>query len=517
MSVAKRIAFGAVASWTSRGTNILLGFLLMPVLFRNLPREALGVWLLLGQSWSTLGVFDFGFAATLTRRIAFAMGKSGMEAGTALTKDSLYEIADLVETGRRLFLILAISACTITCGAGFFTLRGLHLSTIPLMTAWIAWVILCLAQALGVWASVWHCLLLGVGYVGWDSLFAAFMSCITLAAQIIIALLGGGLVGLAIVAATGALTQRFLILAAARRKRPDLFSLRGSWRPALFKSMIPVALKGWVTSLGSAVIMNSDQFFIAGLRGAGQIPAYRAAYVIFANLFLLSVTFAGSSSVFIAQIWQSGAIDRVHRIVSHNLRLGLIIMVTGGGCVLGLGQHLFNVWVGHGNYIGVAVAGVFFLSLLLETQSFIIGTCSRATEDEAFAVSGAASAVLKISLSLILGARFGLIGIALGTLCAQLATNHWFMSYRGLRRLRMSLRSHLQQVVAPVSLLFAVTIGAVFVLTRTLSSQPEWIIVSAAVLASGCLLAIGAWSLVLDGAQRQLAVAYPARILRDAF
>src|ERR1043165_1845189 len=106
MSVAKRIAFGAVSSWIARGTSILLGLLLMPVLFRTLPKECLGVWLLLGQSWSALGVLDLGFGATLTRRIAFAMGKSGADPKTALSDESLREIANLVETGRKLFLML---------------------------------------------------------------------------------------------------------------------------------------------------------------------------------------------------------------------------------------------------------------------------------------------------------------------------------------------------------------------------------------------------------------------------
>ena len=66
MSVTKRIAFGAAASWFSRGVTILLGLVLMPVLFRHLPKEELGVWLLFGQSWAAMGILDLGFGVTLT-------------------------------------------------------------------------------------------------------------------------------------------------------------------------------------------------------------------------------------------------------------------------------------------------------------------------------------------------------------------------------------------------------------------------------------------------------------------
>jgi O-antigen/teichoic acid export membrane protein len=516
MSVAKRIAFGAVSSWVNRCTIILLGLLLMPVLFRHLPREELGVWLLLGQSWAVLGIFDLGFGVTLTRRIAFAIGKSGTDPGAPLTPETLGEVANLVETGRKIYRWLATSAFVVAFGAGFFSLRGLHLSTVSLSGVWIAWGVLCLAQSLAVWASVWTCLLQGVGYVGWDALLAAFTSSLTLAAQIIVALAGGGLIGLAIVAAAGALAQRFLILMLARRKRPELFSIRGSWDAASLKSMVPLALKAWVTSLGLAVVLNSDQFFIAGLEGATQIPAYRAAYIVFLNLNMIAVTFASSSSVFITQLWQAGALVQVHRIVTHNLRLGLVIMATGGACILGLGQHMFDVWLGPGNYIGTPLAVVFFLLLMLEAQCFIIATCSRATEDEAFAVLAVVAAALKVALSLILGAKFGLIGIALGTLGAQLSTNHWFMCLRGLRRLRLELRYYLQQIFAPAILLFVVSFGAVRSLTTVISAQPDWMVVAAGALTSGCLLAGASWLFVLDHSQRHYAAEIPGRLLRAA-
>ncbi len=61
MSVTKRIAFGAGGGWFSRGVTILLGLVMLPVLFRHIPKEQLGVWLLLGQSWTAMGILDLGF------------------------------------------------------------------------------------------------------------------------------------------------------------------------------------------------------------------------------------------------------------------------------------------------------------------------------------------------------------------------------------------------------------------------------------------------------------------------
>src|SRR5882724_4772072 len=148
MSITRRIAFGAAASWFSRGVTILMGLVLLPVLFRHLPKEELGVWLLLGQSWAALGIFDLGFGVTLTRRIAFAKGKSGSDPGATLTDETLREIADLVETGKHVCRALAVFAFVFSMGAGFFYLRTLHLGNVPFPQVWLAWSVICLSQAL---------------------------------------------------------------------------------------------------------------------------------------------------------------------------------------------------------------------------------------------------------------------------------------------------------------------------------------------------------------------------------
>src|SRR5438105_13642225 len=101
MSVTRRIAFGAAATWFSRGVTILLGLFLMPVLFRYLPQEELGVWLLLGQSWGAMGILALGFGITLTRRMALAKGKSGGDPNAPLTPETLPQIDDLTDGGRR--------------------------------------------------------------------------------------------------------------------------------------------------------------------------------------------------------------------------------------------------------------------------------------------------------------------------------------------------------------------------------------------------------------------------------
>jgi O-antigen/teichoic acid export membrane protein len=508
MSVTRRIAFGAAASWFSRGVTILLGLVLMPVLFRHLPKEELGVWLLLGQSWAAMGILDLGFGVTLTRRIALAKGKSGGQLDAPLTPETLREIADLTAAGRRIYRWMAVGVFAVAWLLGFFYLRGLELQNLTPATVWIAWTILCACQALTVWATVWTCLLQGVGYIGWDALIASFISAAMLIGQIIAVLCGGGLVALAAIAAVAVIFQRAMTRWFARRKRPELFALQGKWNPEVLKGMPALAFRAWLTATGIVMVLNTDQLFIAKMKGAAQLPAYRAAYLVLLNLNMLAVTIATSSAVFVSHLWQAGEISQVHRIVLRNLRLGLGMMACGGACILALGPKLFDAWVGPGNFIGYPILIIFFLLLFLEAHCFIITTSSRATEDEAFAAWAIGAGLLKLALSYVLGLRFGLLGIALGTLSAQLVTNHWFMVFRGLRRLQLSLRQHVTKVLLPVALYFSGTLLAVSLIRLAMKESSAWTVVLVGAAVAGVILAGVLWTQVLEPAQRSRLVAY---------
>lgn len=475
----------------------------MPVLFHHLAKEELGVWLLLAQTSAVIFILDFGLGATLTRRIAMAKGKSGSDPETPLNEETRREIADLVESGRRVYQGLAVGTFVVSSLSGFIYLQRLHLTTVSLPVVWTAWGILCLSQAFGVWAEVWNCLLFGVGYVGWDAVLGSFIYTVTLLFQIVTLYLGGGLVALATVAAIGLFAQRYLLLGFARSRRPELFKIKGIFNGPVMYSMISPSLHAWGTTLGITMVMNSDQFFIASLSGAAQIPAYRAAYLVLYNLYLLALTTAGVSTVFISHLWQAGKIAEVHRVVVRNLRLGLGIMAAGGACILVLGPRLFDVWLGKGNFIGLPILVIFFVLLILETQSSVVTLGSRATEDEAFAPWALGAGGLKLTLSIFLGVHFGLLGIACSTLVAQLATNDWYMVFRGLKRLQISFESHVVDVILPVAGLFvAVTIAVWLPINGNLFAT-EWEAVLAGSSIAGVLLAAFMWFFVMEPSHRQ--------------
>ena len=353
-----------------------------------------------------------------------------------------------------------------------------------------------------------------MGYVGWDALLSSIIGALVLVAQIFAITLGGGLISLATLAAIGSLVLRFGMLQFARRRMPDLFATRGTWNPAMVRAMLPAAFRAWITSCGIVMTMNSDQYFITGMQGVTELPAYRAAYIVIFNLRILAVSVATASAVFVSHLWQSGHIIEVHRVVIRNLKFGLGIMAAGGACVLVLGPRLFDAWIGPHNFIGYPCLIVFFALLISDAHCCIVSESSRATEDEAFALCSAVAGILKLGFAYLLGMRYGLIGIAGSTLIAQLCTNHWYMVARGLYRLQIPLRLHLWMVLLPVAAMFSLTLLATRLLVMLRPFTSGWVSIIAVSAVGSLFLAAFLWFFVLEPQQRQRLLAHGRQKIR---
>jgi O-antigen/teichoic acid export membrane protein len=464
-------------------------------------KQDLGLWLLLGQTWAVLAMLDFGFGTTFTRAIAFARADYdyNREPGPA----GSHNIADLIATARALYLFLAVLGFCLTVGSGFFYLRSIQLQPAELWTAWFAWIIICLSQAVTFWAAPWSCLLQGFGDVGWDLAIASLMSALLLAAQItMVLLLGGNLLLLAGLAAFFSVAHRCAVVAFARRKYRELVTAKGHIRPGIIRGMAPLAARAWLTGLGIILVYNTDQFFIARMEGVDQIPAFRVAYLLALNLHMIAAVFASASSAFISQHWHAGQLQALRDITKRNAFLGLAIMMAGSGCILALGSTLFDVWLGAGHYVGLVIVSILLGTFVLEQQAYVIGTACRATGDEAFYLSTLIAGVLKIALSFALGSSLGLMGLAAATLVAQASTNHWYMVFRGLSRLRISAREYIGDVILPALAVLALSWIACRFCTSLAAGTRETAQVLAAVLLGGIVLANAGWWWGLTGPER---------------
>jgi len=288
-SVSKRIAIAVGLSWISRVISIVSSLLLMPILFRYMGKEELGLWFLLGNSQAFLGLLGMGIAPTLTRRIAFAKGKSDSAATEELTAEGNQDIGDWVVTGRVILQWLAVIIFLVAWISGYGLIRELKLEQVSPQTLFWAWTLMCVGYSINVWQAYLGCWLQGIGYVGWDSLIGTVLSVATIGANIVTVLMGGGLVALAIISVVSGLSNRFIVIGFIKWKQPELLVIKGQWRKDYATSLIKPAMLYWLTDLGAFLILRTDSYFISILKGVSNLPQYQVTYSLVANLYPLNI------------------------------------------------------------------------------------------------------------------------------------------------------------------------------------------------------------------------------------
>jgi O-antigen/teichoic acid export membrane protein len=500
MSFERRIVFGGLAVWVSRGATVVLGLVLLPVLFRNLSKEQMGAWLLLGQGWVALGLFDLGFGVILTRYLAFALSKD--RGGLKLESGSA-EVGDLLRIGRRLYTGLALTSVLISLGSAMLVFGKLKPHQLDMAELGCVWTALCLAQGVSIWSTPYNCLLQAKGYVGCDNLLASAMNALVLTLQILSVAMGGSLVSLAVLAASGAIAQRWLIIRFIRPRCLELLAHPGRPNQALFRKMLRPALKGWLTSVGYLLLVTSDSFFIAANNGPAAIPAYRSAFLLVINLHMLAGVFSAASPIFVSKLWQAGDLTRIRSILRRNAQIGLFSLASAAGVLMSVGATLFELWLGRGNFVGYAVLATFLITFFLEHHANAFSTCGRATNDEAYAGWSIAAGVLKLGLAFFLTKSLGLLGLAVSTLIAQGLTNDWFMVYRSAKLLGVNLAQHARHVLVPAAVMFCVVFLLSSFAAAILHQQHPIIRVAAISFGAAAVLLSSIWFLVLAPADRK--------------
>jgi O-antigen/teichoic acid export membrane protein len=505
MSASKRIAFAISVAWLSRLITILINFGLIPIMYRNMGKEELGLLFLLGNSQAFLGLLGMGIAPTLMRHIALAKGKSGSDPNVELTAESQRHIGDLVATGRTMLQTLAVLTFFIAWFSGYGLIGKLDLKEISFQTVFLSWTLMCVGYSINVWVSYLDSLIAGVGFVGWDSILNMVLALLTTIASIAAVLMDGGILVLSAISVGSALLQRFLFLVFMRWRKPELLKIQGKWNSDYAKAMVKPSLFAWFTSLGAFFVLSTDSYFIALLRNVSELPAYRGAYQLVSNIYMVVNPLAFSASTFISQMWQAGDLKGIQRIVIRNARLTMCFMASGVAFVLIAGKEFLDLWLGEGNFIGYGILVIFSVMLTLEAQHNVLATSSRATEDEKYAPWAIASGILNLIFTWWLIKPFGLLGVAMGTMLAQMLTNNWYAVYRPLVRLKLSFKLYFDQVILLWAGVLCLSLSSAGLAKFVVDSATRLPLLGmlAAAIACGLVLVYSIWFRVFEPHEKQ--------------
>jgi len=200
------------------------------------------------------------------------------------------------------------------------------------------------------------------------------------------------------------------------RIRPSFASFRTAG------TLLSPSLAFLVISVGMIVIYRTDNAVIGGIVGVQFIPGYAAAFRIFG--ILREICIAGVEVLFPAAaiLDSTGERERLREYVIIGCRFALALSVLGGAGLAALGGPLIAVWLGDELAHPPSPATLLALGALLPVGVFVNAVnrpVSGVGRHGRQALIFILEMVANLGLSIWLAHSLGVLGVALGTLCAR--------------------------------------------------------------------------------------------------
>ena len=430
-----KIALGVVAVIGTRVIALFTGIATLPLFYHHLPKDVLGIWMLLLGADIFVNLSDLGFSPVLSRHIAFELGKGDREEISNYRGSSFYySLARWTSLYSSLILFIVISLL------GILFLSSLNLHPALFHAAVVSLVIFSLSKAILVRFKFYEVALQGHGEVGWKEWIYSGSVLLSLAGYYaVFTVLHGSIIELTVVM----LLQSVVIAIATRIvvqfriQRNFRSSVKVGW--ADINPLIRPALDMFLVSIGSFLIFNTDQYFIVKFLGPEALPDYAAAFRI-AMMILVFTTTASSFIVpFVSRLSASEDRKSLHRLLLINTSVVMITHISGMLLYAFLGDRLTTLWLGPGHFIGWKIVWVLGTTMTLECHHVIFAQIGlNAKNDPTWGKMSILSGLINLVLTFFGIRVFGLLGVALGTMIAQMLTNNWYAVLKTLRIIRLN-------------------------------------------------------------------------------
>lgn len=433
-SFKQKILFGVFSGWGSQALSIFIGIFTLPIFFRYLPKDELGVWMFFLGTGFFVNLSDLGFSPVLSRQIAFELGKGDKNSTVNYVGSSYYfSLSKYIS-----FLTAPILFIGMLLVGGMF-IWSLCLPDKLLVPSLVAWTVFSMSQAVTCRYKYLETTLNSHGEVGWQNMVQTAVQAFTLAGYFAVLHFGqGGIVGLSTVVLGRNIANAFglWLLVRSLIHKSHIATVKVAWQDV--KPHIRPAMDMFLISLGTFLILNTDQYFIVKFLGTAQLPDYAAAYRLVQIAYIFAATASTMCAPFISRKSAAGDQAGIHRMLMMNTTVGMMIQLSAVSIIAVFGDYIIELWLGPGHFVGWGVLWVFCIMLTLENHHVIFARFGlSAKTDPTWGKMSILSGVINLILTFIGIQWLGLLGVALGTMVAQILTNNWYAVVKTLQILKL--------------------------------------------------------------------------------
>lgn len=472
--------------------HLLATFLSMmimtPVVVNTLGPEAYGLWVLIGSVIGYSTLLDFGLNTAVAKYTAeyTALGQPQMV-------NRLASIA-LVMYRRVAIGLLIVIAILAAIGPALVDVRDTLVWPVR-----AALLLMGCNAAISLVAGVFGNIIYGLQRVDlWKACGLAHVIVFALLTAVLL-WWGFGLIGMAVASlcATAVLfgAYRFCLWIVGHRFVTSTDGVNTAFR----REVSLYSGRTVVLGLTSRILYSTDAIVIGLVLGASAVGPYDIAYKIcFLMTYLFSVI---STSLFprFSQLYALGNLEGTRRLFLRVTWISLAIITPLILVVAYIGKAFISFWVGSGNFVGWPTLLVLLAMSFIHAIGTPVGLMLQAIgRNKILVYSEMANAALNLGLSLLLVRRYGVVGVALGTLIAHALTSTWLMPLVASRYIKLSVRQYLRESIMPPILVGPVVgVGVLLVFGAPPDALPPLSI------AGHGIAIVGAYALILLVFQRR--------------
>jgi O-antigen/teichoic acid export membrane protein len=385
---------------------LISGFLLTPFILRHLGGTQFGLWALVGSVVAYGTLLDFGIGTAVVKYVAeFNVYGEWEELGQAIvTALYLYSLAGLA--------LIALS----TAVAPFFP-SLFHVPPDQRSTATALMILMGIGAGIAIPSTITTAILRGLQRYDVISLVSTFGLALYVAGTVLVLRMGGGVLHLVGISILSNLLTQIPSVWFIKHLAPELhLAWRAPVRPWARKIL---EFSSWLFILGffGRVQTRTDEVVIGAFLPVSAITPFTLARRLGEVGQIVTDQFLKVLMPLASELSAKNDVEHLRALFVTGTRISLAILFPVFLLLFVFARPLLSVWVGpsYSPYSHLVV--ILGLGTLIETSAWPAGSILQGIgRTRPLAISSAIAAVVNVALSVVLVRRFGLTGVALGTL-----------------------------------------------------------------------------------------------------
>ncbi|HAT03328.1 MAG TPA: hypothetical protein DCS29_00935 [Candidatus Magasanikbacteria bacterium] len=422
-SMKDKIFFGTTTGTVFKFIGVLIGFVTVPLILKSLGVEMYGVYTLLVSVTGFLGFTNFGLTTALTNEINY------------LRTDKKWNEINKIFSSVCMFFLVITLPLVLLISAGLYTdildlsffLKGFEHQEDYVRVVLSVLLIFAIFRILFIDTvrALYHGVNMVSRYNTYNIVWAAFYGVVL----VIFLFTKPTLLDLIIFQGLSEIIRLVIFIYLFKRMHiwfrmhPRLFAIRD------ISLVAKSGMAFFILSITTSIILKTDHLLLSHYIGVSSIAVYAIGYKLF-KLASDALPVATAAYPLVAGLHQEDDVRGLQILYHRTLRLNMIVKFIPFIFICLYARQIITLWVGADLFYSQLLVVIFFFSFVSFTWSgshwlFINAMSLHKTQ----VAPSILEATLNIALSVLFVQVWGLVGVALGTVVANMITVGIYLPY----------------------------------------------------------------------------------------